>query len=132
MPTTETTSPAPSIDQLAPAGDIAAYFVQEAGLAETELSRGLGGVDVRTIRRWMSDTPNEPQVRHAERLDDLRDIAVVLVEDGSLTPRQVGRWLRARNRALNGRRPLEVLEHDSEPHQVVREAAVAFTYGDPV
>ncbi len=130
--TTLKTPRASSLNELTDPAEVATYFRYEIGLNETELARALGGADPRSVRRWTA--PNStiaPQLRYAERLDDLRDIATVLVVDGELTAQQVGRWLRARSRALEGRRPLEVLQSSKDAHQTVRDAAVAFTYGDP-
>ena len=123
---------ASSLNELTDPVGVAAYFRHEIGLNEIELARALGGADPRSVRRWTAaNSTIAPQLRYAERLDDLRDIATVLVVDGDLTAPQVGRWLRARSRALDGRRPLEILETKKDAHQIVRDAAEAFTYGDP-
>jgi hypothetical protein len=75
------------------------------------------------VRNWARDVPLRR--RHEERLFALREI-VLLLHD-SLTPRGVGQWFRARNRLLDGRRPLDVLaEGDVE---AVRGAAAAFADG---
>lgn len=60
-----------------------------------------------------------------DRLTEVRDIVRELQD--SLTPRGVGQWFRARNRVLDGRRPIDALnEGDVE---AVRTAARAFVEG---
>jgi len=81
------------------------------------------GVSERSVRNWANDTPLRR--RHEERLQALRQIVLLL--DDSLTPRGVGQWFRAHNRALDGRRPLDVLADDDS--DAVRRAATAFGEG---
>jgi hypothetical protein len=107
--------------------ELVRYFRQGLGLTEAELSRALGA-DVRSVRRWGSDAKAEPQPRHAHRIDDLRDLVMLLGE--TLEDEHIARWLRVRNRVLKGERPLELLAAGGYDH--VREAAEAFVDGDPV
>lgn len=45
-----------------------------------------------------------------DRLAQLRDLTLLLSD--SLTPRGVGQWLHARNRLLEGERPIDLLAAD--------------------
>jgi len=81
------------------------------------------GVSERSVRNWANETPLRR--RHEERLQALR--LIVLLLDDSLTPRGVGQWFRAHNRALDGRRPLDVLADNAS--DAVRRAATAFAEG---
>lgn len=60
-----------------------------------------------------------------DRLIEIRDL-VILLKD-SLSDRGVSQWLRARNRLLEGRRPLDVLAERG--FEEVRVAAQAFVDG---
>jgi hypothetical protein len=55
----------------------------------------------------------------------LRSVVLLLRE--SLTPRGVGQWLRAPNRLLGARRPIDVLSEGRI--DAVREAAAAYVEG---
>jgi hypothetical protein len=77
----------------------------------------------RSVRNWQRTSAIRPQAE--DRLRELREIALLLQE--TLTRRGVGQWLRARNRLLGGRRPLEVLAAGET--QAVREAAAAYVEG---
>jgi DNA-binding XRE family transcriptional regulator len=65
------------------------------------------------------------RAKYEQRLRDLRDIVLVLRD--TLTARGVGQWLRARNRILGGRRPIELLAEGKT--QAVREAAESYAEG---
>jgi transcriptional regulator with XRE-family HTH domain len=113
---------------LADPQDLVRYFRTGLGLTEAELHQAVGA-DERTIRRWASDADAPaPQRRHAERIDDLRDLSELLGE--TLLDEHIGRWLRVRNRLLGGGRPLELLAQGN--YNSVREAAEAFVSGDPI
>src|SRR6266536_3879815 len=77
----------------------------------------------RSVRNWKKTAAIRPE--YEERLRYVRDVALILQD--SLTPRGVGQWLRARNRMLGGRRPLELI-HESDLARV-KEAAQAFVDG---
>jgi hypothetical protein len=77
----------------------------------------------RSVRNWQRTSAIRPQAE--DRLRDLREITLLLQE--TLTPRGVGQWLRARNRLLGGRRPLEALAAGET--KTVREAAAAYVEG---
>jgi transcriptional regulator with XRE-family HTH domain len=108
--------------------DVVRYFRNALGLTEAELTQALGA-DERSIRRWTSDTKAAaPQRRHAQRIDDLRDLTELLGE--TLLDEHIARWLRVRNRMLKGARPLDLLSEGD--YKRVRDAAEAFIDGDPI
>lgn len=80
-----------------------ARLTQEAIATATSTS-------LRSVRNW-----ERQAVRLQQRNDDrLRYFAeVVAVLSGTLTPRGIGQWLHARNRTLNGRRPIELVATDT-------------------
>jgi hypothetical protein len=77
---------------------------QDFSLDEDELAI-LAGVSTETVVQW-ARADDAPCV---ERLDDLGDIAALLIRDGGMGPRSVTAWLRSRNRDLSWSRPLDVL-----------------------
>jgi hypothetical protein len=79
-------------------------------------------VAARSVRRWKLGT--EPTRTTAERLDDLRNVIVLMRDSEGMTDRAIVLWLRQRNRELEDHRPLEVLAHGLYSH--VRNAALAF------
>lgn len=96
---------------------------QFGGLTQAEVAR-IANVTVRTVRRWEHDS-NQPQARHAQRLDDLRTVLDELSKN--YTPTGCLVWLRNRNRLLNARRPLDMLA--AGEFDKVYGAAMAFTEG---
>lgn len=96
--------------------------LREFGLTQEVIARATGASQ-RSVRNWQETSAIRP--RTAERLHDLRGIVLVLAE--TLTPRGVGQWLRARNRILGGRRPLDVLAGGH--FEQVRQAAAAYVDG---
>lgn len=81
-------------------------------------------VTERTVYAWKQEQGGVRD-RNYDRLAALREVVLVLRD--SLTDRGVGQWLRARNRLLGGRRPIEVL-HDGDV-EAVRRAVDAFAEG---
>lgn len=79
----------------------------------------------RTVRGWAHSTARPERY---DRLAELRDLVVLLSE--SLSERGVGQWLRARNRLLDGVRPIDGLAQGRS--EQVREAAQAFVDGSYV
>ena len=65
----------------------------------------LCGVSRPTLARWRKEGDSD----RPPHLDDLRAIAVLLVQGGALKPTLVAGWLRSRNRALEWQRPLDLL-----------------------
>lgn len=79
-------------------------------------------VSDRAVRGWRS---GDIRPDRYDRLAQLRDLVLLLSD--SLSRRGVGQWLHARNRLLDGRRPVELL---AEGHyDKVRAAADAFIDG---
>lgn len=79
-------------------------------------------VSGRAVRAWRTGA-----IR-ADRYDRLAQLrALVLLLSDSLTPRGVGQWLHAKNRLLDGERPIELLAE--ERYEAVRGAAEAFVDG---
>ncbi len=94
------------------------------GLTQNDVG-AVTDVSDRAVRAW-SHAGIRPQ--RYDRLAELGDLVVLLSD--SLTPRGVGQWLHARNRLLDGERPIEAIAagHLSD----VRHAAQAFVDGSYV
>jgi hypothetical protein len=94
------------------------------GLTDADIAMGVGATE-RTVRRWRAKGPEgaRPLNKWSE-LDDLRTVVVILIDDASLSTDGIIFWLRARNRALGYRRPLEVLAAGG--FEDARDAALAF------
>jgi hypothetical protein len=91
------------------------------GLTDVDVAIATG-TNPRSVRRWKLGT--EPTRPTAERVDDLRNVVVLMRESEGMTDRAIVLWLRQRNRELEDHRPLEVLAHGLYGH--VRNAALAF------
>lgn len=79
-------------------------------------------VSDRAVRGWRT---SDIRPDRYDRLAQLRDLALLLSD--SLTPRGVGQWLHAKNRLLNGRRPVDLLAADQ--FNDVHSAAESFIEG---
>lgn len=79
-------------------------------------------VSDRAVRAWRTGGIHDESY---DRLQDLRDIVLVLAD--SLTARGVGQWLHARNRLLDGARPIDALAEGRVDE--VRQAAHSFVDG---
>ncbi len=93
------------------------------GLTQTDLAH-VAQVDPKTVYAWKA-ADAQPRAAAYDRLDELRDVVRVLSD--SLTARGVGQWLHARNRVLDGARPLEALRDGAQTE--VLQAAQAFVDG---
>jgi hypothetical protein len=82
-------------------------------------------VSDRAVRGWRS---GDIRPDRYDRLAQLRDLVLLLSD--SLTPRGVGQWLHAKNRVLDGARPVDLLAEDG--YQQVRRAAESFIDGSYV
>lgn len=91
------------------------------GLTDLDIATATA-TNPRSVRRWKLGT--EPTRTTAERLDDLRNVIVLMRDSEGMTDRAIILWLRQRNRELEDHRPLEVLAHGLYSH--VRNAALAF------
>jgi transcriptional regulator with XRE-family HTH domain len=103
--------------------DSVRYLRRAASLTAGELADGTGA-SPRTVRRWVNGQ-TEPQARYQRQLDNLD--AVVRVLEDTLTAKGIRQWLRARNRYLDGQRPLDLLREGRFDR--VYEAANAFREG---
>ena len=79
----------------------------------------------RAVRGWRT---GDIRPGRYDRLAQLRDLVLLLSD--SLTPRGVGQWLHAKNRNLDGARPVDLLVKDH--YQAVRNAAESFIDGSYV
>jgi len=79
-------------------------------------------VSDRAVRGWRT---SDIRPDRYDRLAQLRDLALLLSD--SLTPRGVGQWLHAKNRLLEGERPVDLLTADR--FDEVRCAAESFIDG---
>jgi hypothetical protein len=102
-----------------------AQLLGQFGLTDLDIAVATG-TNPRSVRRWKNGT--EPTRRTAERLDDLRNVVVLMRENEGMTDRAIVLWLRQRNRELDDHRPLEVLAYGLYGH--VRNAALAFVDRD--
>ena len=98
-----------------------AELLGQFGLTDVDLATATG-TNPRSVRRWKAAT--EPARTTAERLDDLRNVVLLMRDSEGMTDRAIVLWLRQRNRELEDHRPLEVLAHGLYSH--VRNAALAF------
>ena len=96
--------------------------LQEIGFTQKSLA-WMAGASERSVRNWR--TTGAISVVFDERLREVADIVLLL--DGSLTPRGIAQWFNARLRYLGGRRPADVI-HGGDI-ELVREAARAFVEG---
>jgi len=96
--------------------------LQRLGLTQRMLAWATGASE-RSVRNWRTTSAIRP--RYDERLREIREIALLL--DDTLTARGIGQWFRARNQALGGRKPVDVL-HDGD-FETVRRAAASLVEG---
>lgn len=96
--------------------------LQRRGLTQVVIAEATD-TNTRSVHAWKAGAnPRRPKY---DRLAALRDVVAVL--DGSLTDRGIAQWLTARNRYLEGRRPVDRL---AQGHiEEVVEAATAYTEG---
>jgi len=110
---------APSLDRAVEASEIVAAL-RSFGVTQVDVAAVAGASD-RAVRGWR--TSNIGPERY-DRLAELRNLALLLSD--SLTPRGVGQWLHAKNRLLEGERPLDLLAQDRLAE--VSAAAEAFIH----
>ncbi len=94
------------------------------GVTQVDVA-AIAQVSDRAVRRWRT---GDIRPDRYDRLAQLRDVVLLLSD--SLTPRGVGQWLHAKNRLLDGERPVDLLANDH--HEKVRSAAEAFVNGSYV
>lgn len=110
-----------NLDRAVEAGEVVRRL-RDYGLTQASIAKATGAT-VRSVRNWQETSAIRP--RSDERLRDLREIVLILRD--TLTEKGVGQWMRARNRLLGGRRPLEVLAEGNA--KAVRDAAKAYVEG---
>jgi len=110
------------LERAVEAADLITAF-KAYGLTQADLAH-VAHVDPKTVYAWKA-ADARPRAAAYDRLDGLRDIVRVLSD--SLTDRGVGQWLRARNRVLNGARPLDALRDGAQDE--VLQAAQTFVDG---
>src|SRR5208282_1420101 len=93
-----------TLNRAVEAGEVVRRLRDDYGLTQSAIAKATGAT-ARSVRNW--EATSAIRGRNDERLRDLREIALILSE--TLTARGVGQWLSARNRLLNGRRPIDVL-----------------------
>lgn len=107
--------------------------VEAAEIVDALRAFGVTQVDVaaitqvsdRTVRAWRT---GDIRPDRYDRLAKLRDLVLLLSD--SLTARGVGQWLHAKNRLLDGDRPVDLLAE--ERYEEVRGAAESFIDGSDV
>lgn len=87
--------------------DFLRFLHSDVRLTDRELETITGTHPV-TLRRWRSKRDSHAPLKTG-RLDDLRFIVGVLIDDGVFSPEEAGRFLRSRNKDLDQRPPLEWL-----------------------
>jgi hypothetical protein len=88
------------------------------GLTRSDIVKATG-VAERTFSNWKSGRSN-PHADVASSFDDLRFVAMILIE-GGVFPERVGRWLLSRNsQYLDGQRPVDLIQ--SSPQAVISAA----------
>lgn len=114
----------PAVRALARAVDAGdrVHRLEDIGFTQKSLA-WMAGASERSVRNWR--TTGTISVAFDERLRDVADIVLVL--DGSLTPRGIVQWFNARLRYLSGQRPADLIHGGDIEH--VREAAEAFAEG---
>ena len=116
------TSTAKTLDRAVEAGDVVRRLRDDYGLTQSAIARATG-TSARSVRNWQ--TTSAIRASNDERLRDLREIVLLLSE--TLTSRGVGQWLRARNRLLKGRRPIDLMAEGKI--KSVRGAAKSYIEG---
>ena len=91
------------------------------GVTQNDVASVVGVTD-RAVRNWGTGRIRPDKY---DRLAEMRDLVILLSD--SLTPRGVDQWLHARNRLLDGARPVDLL-HEGR-FEEIREAAKGFVDG---
>ena len=113
---------ASTLDRAVDVRDVVRRLRDEYGLTQSAIAKATGA-SARSVRNW--EASSAIRARNDERLQDLREIVLILSE--TLTTRGAGQWLRARNRLLSGQRPIDVLAEGNV--KAVRDAARAYVEG---
>lgn len=94
------------------------------GVTQLDIAAATQASD-RAVRGWRTGAIRPARY---DRLAQLRDLVLLLSD--SLTARGVGQWLPAKNRLLDGERPIDLLA--KEGYEQVRRAADSFIDGSYV
>jgi hypothetical protein len=94
------------------------------GVAQVDVAAATQVSD-RAVRGWRT---GDIRPDHYDRLAQLRDLVLRLSD--SLSARGVGQWLHAKNRLLDGERPIDLLA--KQRYEQVRGAAESFIDGSYV
>ncbi len=113
----------PTLDRAVEASEIV-DALKAFGVTQGEVA-SVAGVSDRAVRGWRQSAI---KTENYERLAELRDLVLLLSD--SLTPRGVSQWLLARNRLLQGQRPIDLLAIGE--FEAVRRSAEAFVEGSYV
>jgi hypothetical protein len=114
---------ADTLDRAVEASEIVAAL-KSFGITQVDVA-AVTQVSDRAVRGWRT---GDIRPDRYDRLAQLRDLVLLLSD--SLTPRGVGQWLHAKNRLLDGERPINLLT--GERYEEVRGAAEAFIEGSYV
>jgi predicted transcriptional regulator len=99
--------------------------LERVGFTQKQIANAAGATD-RSVRNWATTGAIRPA--YDERIRELSDISLVLSD--TLTARGVTQWLNARNRVLDGQRPIDLISKGQGER--VREAAQAYLDGSYV
>lgn len=114
---------APTLDRAVEASEIV-DALKSFGITQVDVA-AVTQVTDRAVRGWRT---GDIRPDRYDRLAQLRDLVLLLSD--SLTSRGVGQWLHAKNRLLDGQRPIDLLT--DERYEQVRDAAEAFIDGSYV
>ncbi|HMM48869.1 MAG TPA: hypothetical protein PKE32_04580 [Miltoncostaeaceae bacterium] len=110
----------PTLDRAVEASEIV-DALKPFGVTQVDIAAATHVSD-RAVRGWRR---GDIRPDRYDRLAQLRDLVLLLSD--SLTGRGVGQWLHAKNRLLEGQRPVDLLAEDR--YDEVRGAAEAFVDG---
>ena len=105
------------------AADQIVRALSRLGLTQRQIASAAGATD-RSVRNWAATGAIRPA--YDERIRELSEISLILSE--TATPRGVTQWLNARNRLLDGMRPVDLIAQGEADR--VRAAAESLVAGD--
>ena len=105
------------------AADEVVRALEGVGFTQRQIASAAGATD-RSVRNWAATGAIRPA--YDERIRELSEISLILSE--TATPRGVTQWLNARNRLLDGKRPVDLIAQGEADR--VRAAAESLVAGD--
>jgi hypothetical protein len=99
--------------------------LERVGFTQKQIANAAGATD-RSVRNWATTGAIRPA--YDERIRELSEISLVLSD--TLSARGVTQWLNARNRVLDGQRPIDLISIGQGDR--VRDAAQAYLDGSYV